>query len=97
MRKQAFPYEFITFKNLAVKRNNPPAIEAFSSFLTAEKCTDELYQTASLLYEHFKCESLLDFLQIYNLLDVTLLADVLAYQRKMAKSHFNMKMLYALL
>ena len=92
VRKQAFPYEFITFKNLAVKRNNLPPIEDFSTSLTAEKCTDELYQMASLLYKHFKCNSLLDFLQIYNLLDVTLLADVLACQRKMAKSHFDMEM-----
>jgi len=85
-------YRSIKGSGFTIERESLTAIEVFFSTLSQEKCSEELYNTACVVYRRFKCKSLLDFLNVYNILDATLLADVLAYQKKMAEAHFKMDM-----
>jgi len=95
IQKQPFPYECITMDNLVLKRKNLPPIEAFDSILKNRKCTDSEYAHACKIFKClkiFKCESLLDFLRHYNILDCTLTADVLRHQRDTAYAQFGMEL-----
>jgi len=89
LKKLAFPYELITFKNLDTEIDDFPPIENFYCSLKEESCSEEEYARACRIFRRFECRSLKQFLGVYNLLDCTLLADILIHHRKAATMHFN--------
>ena len=74
--KQFFPYEYINSVNLDIKSDNLPEREKFFSKLTSKGISTIDYRIANALYKAFSCKCLGDYMLIYNLLDVLLLADV---------------------
>ena len=74
-RKGVFCYDFVdSIKALSI--DHLPPQEAFDNMLTGEKCSNDDYKHASLVWATFDCRTLLDYHNIYLSTDVCLLADV---------------------
>jgi hypothetical protein len=76
MRKGVFPYEFCTSIQKLIETKTLPEKEFFFSKLTNNYINDEDYEHAKQVFHHFKCENMKDYMELYNLLDTTLLAEV---------------------
>ncbi len=74
-RKGIFPYNYITDLNI-LKQKTLPTKDQFFNDLNHSHVTEKEYAHAQLVWEAFKCKSLGDYLEVYLLTDVLLLADV---------------------
>jgi hypothetical protein len=80
LRKGVFPYEYVdSFDRL--KENKLPPKECFKSTLRNTEITDEEYKYAQYIWDIMKCQTLKDYLLVYQLTDVVLLADVVENYR----------------
>ncbi|XP_033112614.1 uncharacterized protein LOC117113400 [Anneissia japonica] len=74
-RKGVYPYEYMDsfdkFEEVGL-----PSKELFYSSLRDEGISDDDYEHAARVYEHFKCKNLGDYHDLYLKTDVLLLADV---------------------
>lgn len=75
MQKGVFPYTYITDLNV-LKQTSLPAKEYFFNDLIEENISEESYQFAQQVWDSFQCQTLKDYLHIYLLADLLLLADV---------------------
>lgn len=74
LQKGIFPYNYI--KDLTVlEEKSLPAKEMFYNDLTNEHISDENYNFAQNMWKLFKCQTLKDYLHMYLLADILLLAD----------------------
>ena len=73
--KGVFPYEYAKAIEQLSETKLPP-IEAFYSTLRREACTQSDYKYAQQIWNAFNCKTLEDYLKLYLISDVCLLADV---------------------
>ena len=75
IKKGVYPYDYIdSYEKLF--ESQLPTQENFYSKLSNEKCNDEDYLTAKLVWRRFKCKNMLDYHNIYLASDVLLLSDI---------------------
>ena len=75
LSKQIYPYEYITSFEKYLEVALPPK-SAFFSRLSNKGISEEDYEHAAKVFEMFGCENLKDYTELYCLLDVGLLAEV---------------------
>lgn len=73
--KGVFPYSYITTVSKLMETSLPPKA-AFFNDLTQTDITDTEYETAKRVWEEFSCKTLKDYLHVYLLADILILADV---------------------
>ncbi len=73
-RKGVFPYNYVSSMDVLRDKQLPPK-EAFFNDLTQTHISQEDYAQAQKVWSTFKCQTLQDYLEIYLLADVLLLAD----------------------
>jgi hypothetical protein len=76
LRKGVFPYEHLDSSEKLKETKLPPK-ECFLSTLKNAQITDEEYKYAQHIWDIMKCNTPLDYLMVYLLTDVVLLADVM--------------------
>lgn len=81
LRKGIFCYEWLSNVE-KLKEKKLPKKKCFFSKLTNSGVTDEEYEYAKLVFKTFKCESMHDYLTLYQETDTYLLAEVLFSFRK---------------
>ena len=88
-RKGVYPYEYMdTLEKL--KETQLPPREAFYSRLNDEGISDEDYAHAKKVWETFEIKNLEDYHNLYNQLDVLLLADVFEYFRNICIKNYKL-------
>jgi hypothetical protein len=75
-RKLAYPYEYMDSPE-KYKETYLPPIEKFYSSLNKENVNEEEYRNAQEIWDKFKIKNLEDFTNLYNKIDVLLLADII--------------------
>ena len=73
-QKTAFPYEWLTRKNLLDKQL--PSIDKFYSSLKLQNISQEEYDKTIEIYKKLKCKNVKDYLETYMKLDICLQADI---------------------
>ena len=80
-QKCYFPYEFVnSYDKLLVK--DLPAISAFDSILTNKSITSDQYKFAQKMFHLGKCTNMKQFMELYLLVDILLLSEVINSFRK---------------
>ena len=80
-QKCYFPYEYLdSYKKLA--ETKLPHISSFNSTLTNSSITPDQYNFAQKMFDLGKCSNLVDFLELYLLVDILLLSEVISNFRK---------------
>lgn len=75
-KKLAYPYEYMDSEEKYLETELPP-IEKFYSTLNKEGVDEKEYQNAKDIWEKFKVKNLQEFTELYNKVDVLLLADIM--------------------
>ena len=90
LRKGVYPYDYVDCMNKIDETSLPPK-EAFYSKLTGiTGITDEEYQHAHPVWKEFNIESMKDYLNLYNLSDILLLADIFENFRNICMNHYGL-------
>ena len=88
-RKGFYPYEYMdSLKRF--KENKLPPKEAFYSRLTGEGISDEDYEHAKKVWKVFGMKTLQDYHDLYNVIDVLLLADVFENFRNVCMENYKL-------
>ena len=74
-QKGVFPYSYMKSVEVLTEKSLP-AISAFTSDLTGQGITEGEYAFAQKVWHVFNCKTLQDYMEVYLLADVLLLADV---------------------
>ncbi len=93
LRKGVLPYEYIDDLQ-KLEQRELPAQEAFFSRLSNSGITNEDYQHAQAVWHAFGCQTLGDYVRVYLLTDVLLLADVFENFRKQSFAQFGLDPAY---
>ena len=88
-RKGVYPYEYTDSQEKLEETELPPK-EAFYSRLNGVGISDEDYEHAKKVWETFEMESLKDYHNLYNRVDVLLLADVFENFRDICIKNYNL-------
>ena len=92
-RKGVFPYNYLS--NIQkLSEQQLPEIECFYNDLTGEDISESEYAFANEVWETFACEDLKDYLSIYLVADVLLLADVFENFRANCMLNYNLDPAY---
>jgi hypothetical protein len=75
LKKGIYPYEYISDFNILYETQLPP-IEKFYSKLSETSITEENYMHGKKVWNTFKCNTILDYHDLYLQTDVMLLTDV---------------------
>jgi hypothetical protein len=87
-RKLRFPYQWLdSFNKLYDKEL--PSIESFKSDLKVSQVTQEEYNDTIRTFKELQCKNVLEYLEIYNKMDVLILADAINFFRKKVFSEFK--------
>ena len=92
-RKGVFPYDWFNLID-KLKHKSLPPIEEFYSLLTGEGISEEDYQHALEVWNAFGCETFKDYLELYNEIDVLLLADVFENFRDICLENYKIDPAY---
>ena len=88
-RKGIYPYEYMNSPERLKETQLPPK-EAFYSRLNDEGISDENYAHAQEVWETFEMKNLEDYHNLYNRVDVLLLADVFENFRDICIKNYNL-------
>ena len=89
MRKQVYPYDYMsTWERFEEKRL--PKQEDFYNILTKSNLSDDDYQHANDLWNHFNIQNLGEYHDLYLTTDVLLLADVFENFRSTALKNYSL-------
>lgn len=89
MRKGIFPYSYCTSPEKLNETSLPP-VAAFTNDLTGEEVSDCDYRFAQTVWSTFGCKTLGDYMRVYLLTDVLLLADVFENFRSNCLSDYSL-------
>ena len=89
VRKGVYPYEYMDSPKKLKETELPPK-EAFYSRLNDEGISDEDYEHARKVWETFEMQDLEDYQNLYNRIDVLLLADVFENFRDVCIKNYNL-------
>jgi len=88
-RKGVFPYDYLDCMERLSDTELPP-IEHFFNKLTNEKCAEQDYIHAKKVWSFFNCQNLKDYMMIYLMTDVLLLADIMENFRSVTKRIYGL-------
>ena len=88
-RKGIYPYEYMNSPK-KLKETQLPSKEAFYSRLNEEGISDENYAHAQEVWKTFEMKNLEDYHNLYNQVDVLLLADVFENFRNICIKNYNL-------
>jgi hypothetical protein len=88
-RKGVFPYDLLQSVEQFRSITTFPPHESFHGVLHGN-ITKAEYKHGQKVYKEFKCRNMVDYLLLYNKLDVLLLAEALAVYRKFGMKHFKL-------
>ena len=89
-RKGQYPYEYMNSPE-KFKETQLPLKEAFYSKLNNERISDENYAHAQEVWEMFEMKNLEDYHNLYNQVDVLLLADVFENFTEICIKNYNLE------
>jgi len=89
LRKGVYPYDYVNCIDKLSERSLPPK-DKFYSRLNDEDVTDEDYNNAKTVWREFDMKTLSDYLELYNITDVLLLADVFENFRDVCLEHYKL-------
>ncbi|XP_060865284.1 uncharacterized protein LOC132941306 isoform X2 [Metopolophium dirhodum] len=92
-RKGVYPYDF-TDDWSKLEQTSLPPIEDFYSVLTEEHVKDTEYQFAVEVWNHFNCQTLGEYSDLYLKVDVLLLADVFENFRDLCLNTYHLDPAY---
>ena len=92
-QKGVFPYTYITDLEV-LEENRLPSKDKFYNDLGKENISDEEYNFAQKIWSTFKCVKLKDYLQVYLLADLLILADVFENFRSNCYEHYELDPLH---
>ena len=92
-RKGVYPYEYMTSPEKLKKTQLPPK-EAFYSRLNDEGISDKNYPHAQKVWKAFEMKNLEDYHNLYNQVDVLLLADVFENFRDICSKNYKLDLCY---
>ena len=87
-RKSIFPYDWFDSEEKLQYKSLPP-IEDFYSTLYEANITKEDYNFAQEVWNEFNCRSFKDYVEIYNLIDTLLLADIFENFREICFDNYG--------
>ncbi|XP_047513541.1 uncharacterized protein LOC125055226 isoform X2 [Pieris napi] len=88
-KKGIFPYEFIKDFD-ALNHQHLPNKSDFYSTLTASNISDDDYNHAIDVWNHFKCNNMLDYSNLYLKTDVLLLVDIFENFRRVCINTYDL-------
>ena len=88
-KKGVFPYEYIVNEEKLLE-NELPVKDAFYSNLRGEHITDEEYRFAQSLFHKAQCKNIYEYMVLYLITDVVLLAQVFDALRKQLHERYNL-------
>ena len=88
-KKGVFPYEYIVNEEKLLE-NELPVKDAFHSNLRGEHITDEEYRFAQRLFHKAQCKNIYEYMVLYLITDVVLLAQVFDALRKQLHERYNL-------
>ena len=89
-RKSVFPYEICTSVSKMEECKKFPPRDAFFSTLTQDAISEADYLHGEEMFTKFGCENMLEYLEIYCLLDTLLLADAVHQYRNATYDEFGL-------
>ena len=89
LRKGVFPHGYMTKKE-KLKETCLPDISCFYDPLSDKHISEEDYEHAKKVWKQFSCQSIQDYMSIYLICDVTLLADIFESYRDFFISKFDL-------
>ncbi|KFM58434.1 hypothetical protein X975_13863, partial [Stegodyphus mimosarum] len=89
LRKGIFPYSYFDSLNV-LNETCLPAKESFYSALHGTTVSDEDYKHANVVFKAFKCKNFADYLELYQSVDVVLLAEVFLSFRRTALKYYEL-------
>ena len=92
-QKGVFCYDYIDKFERLGERVLPPR-EQFYNRLAGEECSEENYARAQKVWRDFKCGDIDDYMRLYLLCDVALLADVFQKFRKQSLEEYQLDPAY---
>ena len=88
-RKGVFPYDYVDgLENL--KEEKLPPKQAFYSRFNDENISDEDYSHAKTVWKEFVMSTFRDYLELYNMSDVLILADIFKNCRNVGASNYDL-------
>lgn len=89
IRKGVYPYEFMTGLE-SLKQKSLPTQNQFFSSITDANVSNEDYEHAKDVWQHFKCCSMSDYSDLYLKTDVLLLSDIFENFRTVCMSTYGL-------
>jgi len=89
-RKGVFPYEYVTSHQKLIETEELPPEKEFYDNLNERSITSEDYTHAQKVWDHFHCQNLQEYMEVYLRSDITLLADVFENYRKFFREKFQL-------
>lgn len=87
--KWKYPYEYAQCLKDLSSTKEIPSINVFFNSLSGETITSEEYETTRSIFNILKCSSLQEYMELYCMLDVYLLAEVFTEFRKETLENFE--------
>ena len=87
-RKSIFPYDWFD-SDEKLKHDRLPPIEDFHSMLYETDITRDDYNFALEVWKEFNCQTFKDYVEIYNLIDTLLLADIFENFREICFDNYG--------
>lgn len=89
-RKGCYPYSYATSIDRLEKTNTLPPISDFHNIIGDVNCEKEDYTHACNVWDHFKCEDMLEYTKLYVLCDTYLLAEIIWNLRNQVYKEFKL-------
>ena len=92
-RKGVFPYDWFNTKE-KLDHESLPSFEDFYSLLLGEGISRDEYEFALEVWKEFGCKNFKDYLELYNEIDVLLLADIFENFREVCLENYKIDPAY---
>ena len=90
LRKGVYPYEWAESIKKLKETHSFPCRDAFFSSLTQDTISPADYEHGLGMFNYFGCRNMLDYCELYCLLDTVLLLEVISSFREVIKNEFDL-------